>query len=237
MRRRRAKPLARLAAFFRDVTGESAHELTAILAEHISVGLEAVQLAEKTIGDAQAITDVDDTMRDVEHRGDGLRRRLVAGLAQTLVTPLDREDLFRLSRSVDDVVDNVRDFSREWSLYRPESERELVSLLEIVGAGLGSLRSAVLTLGEGPGQATGYLLEAKRATNHVRGRFEEEVAELFAGAVTPEVLKHRELLRRLDVVGLRLGEAVDVAFDALVKRGEGLTPPATDRAGGHARSG
>jgi hypothetical protein len=30
------------------------------------------------------------------------------------------------------------------------------------------------------------------------------------------------------VVGLRLGEASDVLFDALVKRGEGLTTPPSD---------
>jgi len=33
-----------------------------------------------------------------------------------------------------------------------------------------------------------------------------------------EVLKSRELLRRLDVVGLRLNEAADVLSDAAVKR-------------------
>ena len=39
-------------------------------------------------------------------------------LAGVLVTPVDREDLFRLSRSIDDVLDNLRDFVREWDLYK-----------------------------------------------------------------------------------------------------------------------
>ena len=33
-----------------------------------------------------------------------------------------------------------------------------------------------------------------------------------------EVIKAREILRRLDVVGLRLNEAADVLSDAAVKR-------------------
>ena len=36
-----------------------------------------------------------------------------------------------------------------------------------------------------------------------------------------EVLKVREVLRRLDVVGLRIGEATDALSDAAVKRSAG----------------
>ncbi|MGB9112968.1 MAG: hypothetical protein WCF24_09615 [Acidimicrobiales bacterium] len=49
------------------------------------------------------------------------------------------------------------------------------------------------------------------------------VGAVLTEEVTPEVLKRRELLRRLDIVGLRLGEATDTFSDALVKRGSGLS--------------
>jgi uncharacterized protein len=88
---------------------------------------------------------------DVEHRGDRAR----GGFVHALAPPLDREDLFRVSRSVDDVLDNLRDFARE--------------------------------------------------------------LELFAVSDVA-MLKRRELLRRLDVVGLRLGEAADALADGAVKR-------------------
>ena len=39
-----------------------------------------------------------------------------------LVAPIDREDLFRLSRLSDDVsLYNLRDFVREWDLYKIEA--------------------------------------------------------------------------------------------------------------------
>ncbi len=227
MTRRRGQQLQRLRTFVRDVAGESAQEITSILGEHVAAVREAVMLAERAVREGEQGAGVDAEVEQVEHRGDELRRRLVGELAQTLVTPLDREDIFRLSRSVDDVLDNIRDFIREWTLYRPEAARNLSSLLESVRTGLEALAAAVAAIGSRPAGAAANLLAAKRSTNGVRRRFEEEVAELFAGAVSPEVLKHRELLRRLDVVGLRLGEAIDILFDALVKRGEGLsaTPP------------
>ncbi len=225
MTRSRGRQLQRLRTFVRDVAGESAQDITSILGQHVAVGREAVLLAERAVLEGERGEAVDAEVEKVEHRGDELRRRLVAELAQTLVTPLDREDIFRFSRSVDDVLDNVRDFVREWTLYRPEGARNLFSLLESVRTGLDALAAAVAAIGSRPAGAAANLLAAKRSTNGVRRRFEEEVAELFAGEVSPEVLKHRELLRRLDVVGLRLGEAIDILFDALVKRGEGLSAP------------
>jgi hypothetical protein len=45
------------------------------------------------------------------------------------------------------------------------------------------------------------------------------LVDLFAADdVTMELIKRRELLRRLDVVGLRLIEAVDALSDGLLKR-------------------
>lgn len=44
------------------------------------------------------------------------------------------------------------------------------------------------------------------------------LADVLEGDVTTGMLRRRELLRRLDVVGLRFGEAVDALADAAVKR-------------------
>ena len=47
------------------------------------------------------------------------------------------------------------------------------------------------------------------------------LAELFGGELVTEVLRVREVLRRLDVVGLRVAEAADALSDAAVKRSAG----------------
>ncbi len=212
-----------LRAFARDVAGDSAKALVATLVDHLDVVLEGVALARRLVEDEASATEVEPAIEQVEHRGDRLRQQLVAELSQTLVTPLDREDLFRLSRAIDDVLDNLRDFIREWSLYAPRDGHPFTSLLETIGRGVESLRAAVGAISLRAGEPTPYLLAAKRDANRARRRFEEEVAALLTEEVTPEVLKRRELLRRLDIVGLRLGEATDTFSDALVKRGSGLS--------------
>ena len=46
-------------------------------------------------------------VRNVEREADELRRILIQELDQTFVTPLDREDIYNLSRAIDDVVDDI----------------------------------------------------------------------------------------------------------------------------------
>ncbi len=211
----------RLRGFARGMTGASSTALLAILASHLDAVREGLRLAGAAVsGHEEAATAA---IEAVEHRGDELRQDLVTALADCLIPPLDREDVFRLSRAIDDVLDNTRDFAREWALYRPDGERNLALLLQVLGAGSEDLSLAVRAVAHDPDGATLHLLAAKQRANEVRRRFETEVAALLEGEVTAEVLKHRELLRRLDVVGIRLGEAVDILFDALVKRGSGLT--------------
>ena len=61
-------------------------------------------------------------------------------------------------------------------------------------------------------------LATKKSANEIRRFYEIELGRLFRGEPTMEVVKSRALLRRLDVVGLRLNEAADRLSDAAIKR-------------------
>ncbi len=219
-RTRLGQSVQHLRFFVRDVAGRSGPRLVSILVEHLACAREGVEFAEEVVAGVHDRADIEPQIRAIEQRGDALRQRLVSELSETIVTPLDREDLFRLSRSIDDVLDNVRDFVREWRLYHPDSPRNLIAVLGTLRAGIEALSGGVGAIADSPASVGSALLSAKQHANEIRRHFQREVAELFGGDLSVELLKHRELLRRLDVIGLRFGEAVDVLFDALVKRGE-----------------
>ena len=46
-----------------------------------------------------------DYVKTKEKEADAVRRELVEDINRTFITPIDREDLFRLSSSVDDLAD------------------------------------------------------------------------------------------------------------------------------------
>jgi predicted phosphate transport protein (TIGR00153 family) len=61
--------------------------------------------------------EVQDTVQGIEHAADDVVRRMEEALAKTFVTPIDREDLHRLTAELDDIVDLANLTARAFSLY------------------------------------------------------------------------------------------------------------------------
>lgn len=204
-----------------DLRGRSGLRFAELLAGHLDATLQGAELARQAVARTLSGAEARASMTEVEHRGDDLRRELVHFLSTTLITPIDREDIYRISRSIDDVLDNLRDFLSEWDLFALEGPSTLAPVLDAVVIAIAELRRAVEVAVANPREITQRAIGAKKAGNEIRRRYEVQLAELFRGELTMEVLKQRELLRRLDVVGLRLGEAANALADAAVKRSEG----------------
>lgn len=156
----------------------------------------------------------------VEKRGDDRRADLVRGLGSTLVTPLDREDLFRLSRSIDNVLDTLQDFVREADLYRIENRQTYRPLVASSITALTLLEEAVATLWTKPVDVPMRSLVVRKAARAVSRAYREEFARTVVdGGGSLDTLKHRELIKRLDWVGIRISEAADALTDGALKRG------------------
>jgi phosphate/sulfate permease len=60
--------------------------------------------------------------------------------------------------------------------------------------------------------------EQSRRIVLVRRAYQDGLAQIFDGELSMDTLKTGELLRRLDVLGLRLAEGADAHLDGLIKR-------------------
>lgn len=161
-----------------------------------------------------------DQIEAIESEGDEARSRLVSELNSSLGPPIDHEDMFRLSRSIDDVLDNVRDLIAEIDLFGEVDLQPLLGPLEPISGALAELDTAIGMLADDPKGVSEVGLKAQKQASQVRKRYQECLGELFSQeSVTVELLASRELLRRLDVIGLRLQEATAALSDGLVKRG------------------
>jgi len=189
------------------------------LTAQLDTALQGAKLAAEVIAGRLSSDDARDRISEIEHEGDRHRSELIEELGRALVTPFDREDLFRLSRSIDDVLDNLRDFVREYDLFRAPDGHRFDPMLTAIYEALDSLRTAVQLIIDEPVELTQGALAAKKLVNNVRQEYQRAVAHLLnEGELGRELLKSRELLRRLDVIGLRLGEAADALADGAMKR-------------------
>lgn len=210
--------MSRLRRLLDDLAGRAHRRVVGILLAQIDSALDGVEVA-AMVTDGRIAAGVGRArMSEVEHAGDAYRAELVTELVAALTTPVDREDLFRVSRSVDDVLDTLRDYVRETDLYRVRLGAMATGALAEIAEGLRDLRRAVDRLTARPGDVAEAALAAHKHAGAVRHFYGVQLARLLDGELTGEMLKCRELLRRLDVVGLRLGECADALSDAMLKR-------------------
>ena len=69
------------------------------------------------------IWDKADEIKEVEHKCDFLTHEIIQRLNRTFVTPLDREDIHALARSLDDVMDAIDASATLIRLYRLDAVR------------------------------------------------------------------------------------------------------------------
>jgi uncharacterized protein Yka (UPF0111/DUF47 family) len=156
-----------------------------------------------------------------EKDADEARRILIDDLNHTFVTPMDREDIFALSRAIDDVMDYAYTTVEEMQILDVEPNdflRRMVSLLEDAAT---EIHLAMLRLKENPGVASEHASRAKALENRVERVYREAVADLFSG---PENIQHvmsmlklREIYRHLSNCADRGDAAANVIHDIVVK--------------------
>lgn len=210
--------MRRLTRLVQDLTGRSASRLVDLLTTQLDCTARGVRLTESLVN-GRSSSEAHDEMRQLEHEGDETRALLITELSTVLATPVDAEDLFRLSRSIDDILDNLRDFVREVDLYQPDDLQFALPLVRELSEGVDALRPALTRMVASHDGGRPAAMDARKFAGRARWLYQHRLAELFQTPLSTETLKRRELLRRLDVVGLSLGEAADALADGMLKRG------------------
>jgi uncharacterized protein len=206
----------RLRRLVQDLSGRTDHELVALIQRQLDTVREGAQLALATVHGEQPTAQARRRMTDLEHVGDSHRAELVDLLRRVLAAPMDREDMYRLSRSIDDVLDGLRDLVRELDLLGVAADPLLEAPLEALVAGISALRDAVGRLLSHPAEVAVGALAARKV--NVRHEYQVSMARLLTGEPTAQTLRRREVLRRVDIIGLRLGEAANALSDGAMKR-------------------
>lgn len=138
-------------------------------------------------------------MRAAEHAGDEATHAIMRELNETFVTPFDREDIYRLASSLDDVMDAMEAAVDLVVLYKigelPAEVADQVDVLE---------RAAELTAEAMPRlrsmkDLSEYWIELNRLENQADHIYRRLLARLFSGEYdTLTVLKLKEVVDQLE---------------------------------------
>ncbi len=179
-------------------------------------GLEALESYLSTGDESQARR-----VQTIEKEADELRRILIDELNRTFVTPIDREDIFALSRTIDDVLDYGYSTLDEIVTLCVKPNQHLKQFASILHSAADELHLAVVQLKEHPQVALDHAMRAKGLENRAESVYRSAVAELFKEPKTVEdiieILKMREIYRHLSNAADRGDEAANILSDIVVK--------------------
>ena len=158
-----------------------------------------------------------------EKEADEVRRILIDELNRTFVTPIDREDIYALSRAIDDVLDYAYSTVSEMDVLNVEPTSFMTRMVSLLKDATYELYMAMQRLEGHPAVAADHAQRAKALETRVEGVYREAIADIFSGPEDVhhvfEMLKRREVLRHLSNAADRVDEAANLLGDTVVKMG------------------
>jgi predicted phosphate transport protein (TIGR00153 family) len=157
-------------------------------------------------------------LRDEEHRGDDRTHNILREVNSTFVTPIDREDIYRLASRLDDVMDFFEAAGDLIVLYDlealPQEMQQMADLLvraaEMTAAAMPRLKSLK--------NLSDYWIEVNRIENEADKLHRRFVARLFSGefdALT--VMKLKEVAEELEAAADAFENVADTVETIAVK--------------------
>ena len=156
-----------------------------------------------------------------EKEADEIRRILIDELNRTFITPLDREDIFALSRAIDDMLDYAYSTVDEMEILKVQPTHFMNRIASLLRDAAFEIYMATQRLQENPNVATEHAQRAKALENRVETVDREASAELFYEPEDVqqimEMLKKREVYRHLSNAADKGDEAANIIANVVVK--------------------
>jgi uncharacterized protein len=191
-------------------------ELIIQQAEFAVQGMEALKQYVKEPDSALA-----ERVSQLETEADEVRRILIDELNHTFVTPFDREDIFSLSLTIDDILDYAESTVDEMVMLKVETNPYLERMVSLLSDAATEIYRGVQRLEDHPNVANDHAVRAKALENRVESVYREALADLFKDPRDldgiMEMLKLREIYRHISNAADRGDQAANVIGDIVVK--------------------
>jgi len=157
-------------------------------------------------------------LKDIEHRGDEMTHNILTKLNQTFITPFDREDIYRLASSLDDVLDFIYAAGVRLVMYKIRSAPPAASqLADIIVRQCDQLLPAVTGL-EKHDSVLNYCVEINRLENEADAIARSAIGALFDKETDPiSLIKLKELYEVLETATDKAEDAANVLEGVVLK--------------------
>lgn len=159
-------------------------------------------------------------IKEVEHQCDFLTHEIIQRLNKTFVTPIDREDIHELAKTLDDVMDAIDNAAALIPLYRIDRIRSGArELTQIIIKQTDEIRSAVEAL-EAKKGVLAHAIEINRLENEADKIHKQAIGQLFDEERDPiAVIKWKEIYDILEEATDACEDVANLLENVVVKHG------------------
>ena len=179
---------------------------------------KGARLLEEMLAAEKPIWDKADEIKEVEHKCDFITHEIIQRLHRTFVTPLDREDIHTLARTLDDVMDAIDASAAVVRLYQIDRVRpDARDLARLVAISAEQVVIAMKALERRHGVAE-PAVEINRLENEADRAHQNAVRRLFEQEQNPiAIIKWKEILDFLEAATDRCEDVANVLEGVVVK--------------------
>src|SRR2546423_14863289 len=195
---------------------EQYFSLFAQMTSHINEAATAlVEMLSHRDGDYQ---DYAHRIKIIEHACDDLTHNVATRLNQSFITPFDREDIYMMSKALDDVVDLIDGAARAVVMYDIHEITEPAQQLAGVIQRMAMQLNEVVSILQKPKGVTERLVELHRLENEGDDIYHRAVAALVHERGDPlEVLKWKDGYQKLAAASDRSENVANIIEGVIIK--------------------
>ena len=158
-----------------------------------------------------------DNVIALEEDADGLRRDLIEQLNKTYITPIDREDLFHLSRLLDEIIDYIKTSVDEIRLFKIEPNEDLIRIAATLLEMAHHIYNAIDKMEKDPESSKYSAYKVKHLENVMESMTKSAYAAIFECDDFKMIFKYNEIYRHLNHTADVADSAMDFLLDIFVK--------------------
>lgn len=180
-----------LVRFFRTKT-----DFYGLLTEQADTTYQGVAALKKWIEEGSS--DRCQLVRDLEHQADSQKMVIAEKLTDTLVTPIDREDIYDLSHRLDHVINGAKTTVREIEAFKLcTADVNLIRMAEVLEIGAKNLYESTRSLNGKLDQSLEHAHQARKCEREMELAYRDSVSELMESDDLKHIFRCREIYRTM----------------------------------------
>jgi hypothetical protein len=189
-----------------------------ILLELTENVLESARLLKEMFDLHDGISEYSSKIHILENKCDDLTHQVISELNETFITPIDREDIYALVNSLDDIVDTIDTIGSRSTIYKIKKRVPFsTQLCEILLLQANVIADVIRQI-QDPKQTTQKIVQVKHLETEGDAVFKDAIEHLFENEKDViELIKVKEILENIERAIDRCHHTATVVEGILIK--------------------